>query len=103
HARGSDWGSVFVKEVSGVGSLRCIRWPFAVVDRAPSLTYTSGMTTGTWVLALACCGLLGAADRVGEKPPSNFNIPLWDAGKVPQAQGNGPLDSPFLTVFQPPV
>jgi endo-1,4-beta-xylanase len=29
------------------------------------------------------------------------NIPLWDAGKVPLATGNGPLDNPFLTVFLP--
>ncbi|MDR3702875.1 MAG: alpha/beta hydrolase [Candidatus Sulfopaludibacter sp.] len=33
---------------------------------------------------------------------SNFNIPLWDEGKVPLATGNGPLDAPFLTVFRPP-
>ena len=33
---------------------------------------------------------------------SNFNIPLWDEGKVPLAKGNGPLDAPFLTVFRPP-
>ncbi len=33
---------------------------------------------------------------------SNFNIPLWEAGKVPLAKGNGPLDAPFLTVFLPP-
>jgi acetyl esterase/lipase len=29
------------------------------------------------------------------------NIPLWEAGPVPQAAGNGPLDAPFLTVFRP--
>lgn len=34
---------------------------------------------------------------------SNYqNIPLWEAGKVPLAAGDGPLDNPFLTVFQPP-
>jgi len=33
---------------------------------------------------------------------SNFNIPLWEEGKVPLAKGNGPLDAPFLTVFRPP-
>src|SRR3954451_10826461 len=27
------------------------------------------------------------------------NIPLWEDGKVPLAQGDGPLDKPFLTVF----
>ena len=32
----------------------------------------------------------------------NYNIPLWDAGKVLLAQGDGPLDNPFLTVFAPP-
>jgi formylglycine-generating enzyme required for sulfatase activity len=29
------------------------------------------------------------------------NIPLWDAGHVPGATGDGPLDAPFLTVFEP--
>jgi formylglycine-generating enzyme required for sulfatase activity/predicted esterase len=29
------------------------------------------------------------------------NIPLWDAGQVPGAAGDGPLDAPFLTVFLP--
>jgi formylglycine-generating enzyme required for sulfatase activity len=29
------------------------------------------------------------------------NIPLWDAGRVPDAVGDGPLDAPFLTVFLP--
>jgi len=27
------------------------------------------------------------------------NLPLWDAGQVPGAAGDGPLDAPFLTVF----
>jgi formylglycine-generating enzyme required for sulfatase activity len=29
------------------------------------------------------------------------NIPLWNAGEVPDARGDGPLDAPFLTVFTP--
>jgi acetyl esterase/lipase len=29
------------------------------------------------------------------------NIPLWEAGTVPGAAGDGPLDAPFLTVFRP--
>ena len=29
------------------------------------------------------------------------NIPLWEAGSVPGAVGDGPLDAPFLTVFRP--
>lgn len=32
----------------------------------------------------------------------NYNIPLWEPGKVPLAAGDGPLDAPFLTVFMPP-
>ncbi len=32
---------------------------------------------------------------------ANYNIPLWEEGKVPLANGNGPLDAPFLTVFVP--
>src|SRR6185437_14897752 len=32
----------------------------------------------------------------------NYNIPLWTEGTVPLAKGNGPLDNPFLTVFEPP-
>ncbi len=42
-----------------------------------------------------------AGDKLGEKSTANYNIPLWDEGKVPLATGNGPLDSPFLTVFLP--
>lgn len=34
---------------------------------------------------------------------ANFNIPLWEPGKVPLATADGPLDSPFLTVFLPPA
>lgn len=30
---------------------------------------------------------------------ANYNIPLWEDGKVPMAVGDGPLDKPFLTVF----
>jgi acetyl esterase/lipase len=32
----------------------------------------------------------------------HYNIPLWEPGKVPLANGDGPLDAPFLTVFLPP-
>lgn len=32
----------------------------------------------------------------------HVNIPLWPAGKVPLAVGDGPLDQPFLTAFLPP-
>ena len=33
---------------------------------------------------------------------ANFNLSLWEPGKVPLSLGDGPLDGPFLTVFQPP-
>ena len=39
------------------------------------------------------------ADKAGLR--DNYNIPLWEAGKVPGAKGDGPLDAPFLTVFLP--
>jgi acetyl esterase/lipase len=46
---------------------------------------------------LAVAGVLLAGSKTG-----NYDIPLWEAGKVPLATGNGPLDAPFLTVFAPP-
>ena len=49
----------------------------------------------SWYLALAVSFPLLSA-------PANFNIPLWADGKTPLAEGNGPLDRPFLTVFMPP-
>jgi len=57
---------------------------------------------------LAIAGTLAAADNkmtIAEKHPAgtNYNIPLWDEGKVPLAKGDGPLDNPFLTVFEPPA
>jgi endo-1,4-beta-xylanase len=53
------------------------------------------------------CGLLSAAPAASVKNPAgdqlivNYNIPLWQEGKVPLATGNGPLDAPFVTVFMP--
>lgn len=47
---------------------------------------------------LALAGVMTAADLKS----GNYNIQLWDQGKVPMATGIGPLDVPFLTVFQPP-
>jgi acetyl esterase/lipase len=41
---------------------------------------------------------IGLAAWTGDE---HFNVPLWDAGKVPMAAGDGPLDAPFLTVFLP--
>ena len=50
--------------------------------------------------ALALSSSLNAADK--KTWAENYNIPLWSEGKVPLADGSGPLDSPFLTVFLPP-
>jgi endo-1,4-beta-xylanase len=54
----------------------------------------------------SACPFAAPADTVKngshEQPILNYNIPLWDDGKVPLAAGNGPLDKPFVTVFMPP-
>jgi acetyl esterase/lipase len=58
-----------------------------------------------FVLALAAT-LTGADKKTGaevRQPATNYNIPLWEKGKTPLAKGDGPLDAPFLTVFQPPA
>jgi len=57
---------------------------------------------------LAVLSLTAADKKPAEKNPStgelivNTNIPLWESGKVPLANGTAPLDAPFLTVFLPP-
>jgi acetyl esterase/lipase len=52
-------------------------------------------------VGLSAC--LFAADKRPQdvRWADNYNISLWDEGKVPLAQGDGPLDNPFLTVFLP--
>jgi len=44
--------------------------------------------------------LLGCTLAQSKDSPANYNIPLWE-GTAPMAAGEGPLDRPFLTVFQP--
>jgi acetyl esterase/lipase len=46
---------------------------------------------------------LAAAGRSPATRAANYNIPLWEEGKVPTSVGDGPLDNPFLTVFAPPT
>jgi len=66
--------------------------------------------SGRWLpvlVSIAAAGMLFAAENrtPSEKrgaAPNNYNIHLWEPGKVPGAKGDGPLDNPFLTVFQPP-
>jgi formylglycine-generating enzyme required for sulfatase activity len=58
------------------------------------------------VVKYFCLAILaiGFATRVAGAEPeltAYRNIPLWDAGQVPGALGDGPLDAPFLTVFLP--
>jgi len=50
-------------------------------------------------LAAASAPTSGARPSVALTPYRN--LPLWDAGSVPSAKGDGSLDAPFLTVFQP--
>ena len=45
---------------------------------------------------------LAAASYGATSGDDNYNIKLWEPGKVPLASSNGPLDEPFLTVFLPP-
>src|SRR5437764_203599 len=58
-------------------------------------------------LALASTAAVAATHTsvktpTGEQLILNYDIPLWEAGKVPLATGTGPLDTPFVTVFMPP-
>jgi acetyl esterase/lipase len=53
------------------------------------------------LILLACFATYSAAAGPDAKLEAYRNIPLWDAGKVPGASADGPLDAPFLTVFLP--
>jgi acetyl esterase/lipase len=57
------------------------------------------MTYRIWWKAAAATLVLAGILCADE---ANYNIHLWEPGKVPLAQGTGPLDAPFLTVFAPP-
>lgn len=53
---------------------------------------------------MICLAALASAAKTpgtGAVATANYNIPLWDEGKVPLSKGDGPLDKPFLTVFMP--
>jgi acetyl esterase/lipase len=51
---------------------------------------------------LMLTGLAMAVVLLANSKTGNYNIPLWEDGKVPLSTGSGPLDAPFLTVFAPP-
>jgi endo-1,4-beta-xylanase len=53
-------------------------------------------------LFVASITLINASAPPGEPLSAYRNIRLWEEGKVPLANGTGPLDSPFVTVFLPP-
>ena len=59
----------------------------------------------TLTVSLALAGALTAGElKTGSSKSlsaASYNIPLWEPGKVPLAKGDGPLDTPFLTVFLP--
>jgi endo-1,4-beta-xylanase len=61
------------------------------------------MRAAWWAVVLVTAG--AAAATHGSVPVSGLkpyqNLPLWEHGRVPLAQGDGPLDTPFLTVFLP--
>ncbi|MEZ5404221.1 MAG: alpha/beta hydrolase [Bryobacteraceae bacterium] len=60
------------------------------------------MTRRFFTAAFAAAPLVaGAGKDAPHSAGGNYNIPLWDDGKVPGAKGDGPLDKPFLTVFEP--
>jgi acetyl esterase/lipase len=77
-------------------------------------SWSGALVLAMWAVAWATAATvsLAAADRKPRAIPGsgpgnstkaeNYNIPLWEPGKVPIAAGNGPLDAPFLTVFTPP-
>jgi hypothetical protein len=61
------------------------------------------------LLTVVATAVVGAGQAARPAGPSQVgalgpyqNIPLWPAGQVPLATGTGPLDQPFLSVFQPP-
>jgi endo-1,4-beta-xylanase len=54
------------------------------------------------LLALILAAWPSASDaEAGDALTAYRNLPLWEAGHVPAATGQGPLDAPFLTVFLP--
>jgi acetyl esterase/lipase len=53
-----------------------------------------------FLLATLLASTVAQAANAPDQP--HFNVPLWPAGQVPGAVGEGPLDNPFLTVFAPP-
>jgi acetyl esterase/lipase len=53
-------------------------------------------------VAIGAPGRVDADQAPGDSLVSYQNIPLWGAGQVPMAAGDGPLDQPFLTAFLPP-
>jgi endo-1,4-beta-xylanase len=69
-------------------------------------TFWNNRSRAILAAAMISAATLAAAPKpVAEKTSkveANYNIPLWEESKVPMAKGNGPLDSPFVTVFLPP-
>jgi acetyl esterase/lipase len=71
-------------------------------------TLRRGVIAAGWALvgvAMAFGSLVSGQQAASSGIPAKLvnyqNIPLWEPGKVPLGNGDGPLDAPFLTVFQP--
>src|SRR4051812_17976091 len=62
------------------------------------MTIEGGVMKMCRLVVVAAC-FAGCA--LGAEPAAYQNIPLWEAGHVPGAVGDGPLDAPFITVFAP--
>jgi acetyl esterase/lipase len=54
-----------------------------------------------WLASIALAWPSASGAAPGDALAAYRNIPLWEAGHVPGAAGQGPLDAPFLTVFVP--
>jgi acetyl esterase/lipase len=54
-----------------------------------------------WIISIALAWPSASGAAPGEPLAAYRNIPLWEAGHVPGAVSDGPLDAPFLTVFLP--
>jgi acetyl esterase/lipase len=54
-----------------------------------------------WLVTIAVSMASATEAAPGEPLTAYRNIPLWEAGRVPRAAGQGPLDAPFVTVFLP--
>ena len=75
---------------------------FFLLPAALRLRFAAGVLLTSAVALAASHTTPPIRNSAGEALQVNYDIPLWEAGKVPLATGSGPLDAPFVTVFMPP-